>query len=82
MLGITTPVSRPYWLGTDSVASLNLSSLRIIEPKLENNLMNSRFSVLENSNPTHVSSINTSRKVKHLTVLEGGLSKTSDPAQI
>lgn len=82
MLGITSPISRPFWLGMDPIVSLNLSSLRIVEPKLENKLMNSRFSVLKNSNPVPVSSISTSRKVKHLTVLEGGLSETSDSPQI
>jgi hypothetical protein len=82
MLGVSTPISRPYWLGMDPVASLNLSSLRIIEPKLENNLMNSRFSLLKNSNFAHAPSTNSFKKVKHLTVLEGGLSNTSDPAQI
>ncbi len=82
MLGVTTPISRPYWLGMDPVSSLNLSSLRIIEPKSENSLMNSRFSLLKNSDSAHVPSINTFKKVKHLTVLEGGLSNTNDPAQI
>jgi len=82
MLGVTSPISRPYWLGMDPIVSLNLSSLRIVEPKLENKLINSRFSVLKNSNPVPVSSIGASRKIKHLTVLEGGLSKTDEPLQI
>lgn len=82
MLGVTTPISRPYWLGMDPIESLNLSSLRIIEPKFESNHVNSRFSVLKNSNSAHIPSTSISKKVKHLTVLEGGLSKTSDQAQI
>ncbi len=81
MLGVTTPISRPFWLGMDPVASLSLSSLRIIEPKPENELINSRFSMLKNSNPVPICSISVSRKVKHLKVLEGGLSKNSDVAQ-
>jgi hypothetical protein len=82
MLGVTSPISRPYWLGADPIVSLSLSSLRIIEPKRESQLINSRFTMLSNSNPDPLSSICSQKKVKHLTVLEGGLSNNSDTAQV
>lgn len=79
MLGVTTPIIRPYWLGMDPITKLSLSSLRIIAPEKQSGLLNTRFSVVKNKpannhNPEPLISYPRSKKVKHLTVLEGGLS--------
>ncbi len=82
MMGITTPISRPYWLGMDPIVGQRLKTLRIIQPDKQSRLMNSRFSVFNNQNPVAIQNRPVVKKVKHLTVLDGGLSIDGNNQQI
>ena len=75
LLGITTPLSRPFWLGTDPVVSQSITSMRIIDPALDKEPFNTRFTLKRSNPPEPVLKIPNGRRIKHLTVVEGG--KTS-----
>ncbi len=60
LLGIATPRSTPYWLGADTIISNNLRNSRVIEPV-----------AAEHSHEPAAPS-RESRRVGHLTVLDGG----------
>lgn len=78
LLGITTPVSRPYWLGMDPISTLSLSSLRIIDPALDEQPFNTRFTMIRQKTDPVALPVRPSRRVKHLTILEGGRSERSN----
>ncbi len=82
MVGITTPISRPYWLGMDPITVQRLRTLRIIRPDKQSRLLNSRFSVFNNQNPVAIQKRPVVKKVKHLTVLDGGLLNEDNNQQI
>ncbi|HSO47436.1 MAG TPA: PAS domain-containing protein, partial [Rhizobiaceae bacterium] len=60
LLGIATPRSSPYWLGSDTIISNNLRNSRVIEP------------VAAEMAQEPVVSPRESRRFGHLTVLDGG----------
>lgn len=89
-LGVTSPLNRPYWLGMDPIAHLSLSSFRVIDPAAENKSFMSRFTVTKGEFPKPVTLphkarpevIQNAKRVKHLTVLEGGRANNRDQAPL
>ncbi len=80
LLGITTPVTKPYWLGTDPIVGVTMTSLRIIDPALDAEPFNSRFKVIKGQTPALTASppanaLPGGKKVRHLVVMEGGKSE-------
>lgn len=87
LLGITTPVHQPYWLGSDPIIEQNLTSMRIIDPSRDAEPFNTRITVLKAkpSTPQTTSIIRPTqlpngKKVGHLVVFEGGKSAQPENA--
>jgi len=74
LLGITTPAERPYWLGMDPIVNMALMSLRIVDPATELVQTNNRFNMIKTEIGHSMEQPHDIRRVKHLTVLEGGRS--------
>ncbi len=75
LLGLTASPTRPVWLGTDPILSLSMSSLRIIDPAGRTESLNSGFNKTghgEKPSITPTFDSQTGRRVKHLTVMDGG----------
>ncbi len=77
LLGITTPLTRPYWLGVDPIISRSVTSLRIIDPEQSMDHFKSRFSTKSKEAPIAAIRNLDGKRVRHLTVMEGGKSDTS-----
>ena len=73
LLGITTPVSRPYWLGADPIVRQVMTSLRIIDPPEDNVPFRSQFRLLRGNSSPSVVRLPEGKRVRHLTVVDGGL---------
>jgi hypothetical protein len=75
-MGITTPVHRPYWLGTDPIGQQTLTSMRVINPVKELRPFAARFKVLPAKPPAdeinNPPPLPVGKRVGHLVVLEGG----------
>ena len=75
LLGLTTSHTRPVWLGSDPILSLSMSSWRIIDPAGRAESFNSSFNKkFDAEKPPIVPASDplTGRRVKHLTVMDGG----------
>ncbi len=77
ILGITTPLTRPYWLGADPVVSQSITGLRIIDPEQNMNHFKSRIMIKGEKPPVAAIKHHDGKRVKHLTVMEGGKSDVS-----
>ncbi len=83
LLGVTSPVTRPYWLGVDPIISQSISSLRIVDPKQDTSPFNTRFTLMKAKVQPSAVRIPQGKRVGHLTVLEGGKSGfREDPGEI
>lgn len=75
LIGVTSTTTMPYWLGTDLIFSMALTSLRIVDPAHLADSFGTRFVKPKAREEADVMTIRpTGRKVGHLTVLQGGKS--------
>lgn len=77
LLGITTPTTRPYWLGMDPISDMTMTSLRIIDPSLASEPFNTKFKVVKTPPPALTASTARpvaiqGRRIRHLTIMDGG----------
>ena len=82
-MGILSPAEKPFWLGADPVAEARIESVRVVDPDREPLFLKNRPSIpvpglapsAENLLGTRLGDDGKMRRIRHLVVLDGGLSK-------
>jgi hypothetical protein len=82
-MGILSPAEKPFWLGADPVAEARIESVRVVDPDREPLFLKNRPSIpvpglapsAENLLGTRLGEDGKMRRIRHLVVLDGGLSK-------
>lgn len=72
IIGCLCPLQMPYWAGMQPIRQLQLASLRMIMPH-QHRVEISRQLEVAPANPAPIVHFKGARKVRHLTVLDGGL---------